>query len=143
MTVETLRQNWALLVALALLLVVGLVVSATIYRRSGRAQLMRTLKALRAAERRQASTLRAVAQAERRLATLETRRAEVKPRTLEEARGNLSDARALNKIADDQVLIAANQVRRIILEEYPPARQEALRARYLPNEAPDRRPFSF
>ncbi len=143
MTVETLRQNWALFVALALLLVVGLVVSATIYRRSGRAQLMRTLKALRAAERRQASTFRAVAQAERRLATLETRRAEVKPRTLEEARGNLSDARALNKIADDQVLIAANHVRRIILEEYPPARQEALRARYLPNEAPDRRPFSF
>lgn len=143
MTVETLRQNWALFVALALLLVVGLVVSMTVYRRSGRAQLMRTLKDLRAAQRRQASTQKSVAQAERRLAKLEARAAEVKPRTLEEARGSLADARALNKIADDQVLIAANHVRRIILEEYPPASHEALRARYLPTEAPDRRPFSF
>ena len=37
----------------------------------------------------------------------------------------------MQKIANDQVLIARNQVRKIILEEYPPKRHAAMRLKYL------------
>lgn len=143
MNVEALRQHWALVVASGLLVLVSIVILAVIYRRSRRSQLRRTLKALRVAERRRAAGRKSVATAERRLAKLEARAATVRPRTVDEAKGSLADARALLKIADDQVLVAANHVRRVIYREYPPASHDKLRSRYLPDDGPDERPFSF
>ena len=55
----------------------------------------------------------------------------------------MQDAEALLKIASDQVLIAENHVRKIIVEEFPPKHHERLRRRYLPGEGDDGKPFSF
>ena len=65
------------------------------------------------------------------------------PRSIAEAAGALEDARALQKIAEDQLLIARNHVRKIILEEYPPQRHEALRQRFLPADEGDSKPFTM
>ena len=51
--------------------------------------------------------------------------------------------RSLAKIADDKAQVQANHVRRVIFEEFPPSRHEKLRARYLPQDVADKRPFSF
>jgi hypothetical protein len=67
----------------------------------------------------------------------------VPPRRLAEAQGTLEDARALARIARDQVQIAENHVRLIIHEDFAPGRQQRLREKYLPETPPDRRPFSF
>jgi hypothetical protein len=53
----------------------------------------------------------------------------------------LQDARALAKIANDQVLVARNLLRKHILEEYPPKRHAVLRARYLGAEEIEKKPF--
>ena len=74
---------------------------------------------------------------------LDANAGKVKPRLLQEAKDALQDARALEKIAGDKVLIAANHVRRVIHEEFPPSRQQKLRARYLPGEEQNEGPFSF
>ena len=66
-----------------------------------------------------------------------------KPRHLQEAKEALQDARTLAKIANDKILIAENHVRRVIVEEFPPVRHEAMRQKYLPDAARDKRPFTF
>ena len=55
----------------------------------------------------------------------------VKPRHVEEAGEAIEDARMLLNTANDQVLIAEKDVRQLILDEYPPNRQDALRQKYL------------
>ena len=37
----------------------------------------------------------------------------------------------MEKLIDDQLLIARNNVRMLILEEFPPKRHEAMRSKYL------------
>ena len=140
---ELLRQNWGLAVAALLFAIVAVVVAAALYRRSARGQLRTRARALRAARRRHERVRRAVTAAEARLKKLESRRASVKPRLLSEAREAVEDARALEKIVGDRVLVAANHLRRVIVEEFPPSRHDALRARYLPDDKPDTRPFTF
>ena len=61
--------------------------------------------------------------------------------TLRKARVRTTEA--LLKIASDQVLIAENHVRKIIVVEFPPKHHERLRRRYLPGEGDDGKPFSF
>lgn len=85
----------------------------------------------------------AVSALERKCERLQERADKVKPRHVEEARGELTDARALAKIAHDQTLIAENHVRRVIVEEFPPARQARLRARYRVGDEPTKKPFTF
>jgi len=80
---------------------------------------------------------------ERKLASLQRHRDRVAPKRLRDAEESLEDARALAAIAHDRVLVAANLVRQLIFEEYPPAKHERLRNRYLPGDGPDGRPFSF
>ena len=75
--------------------------------------------------------------------SLRAKRESAKPRHVQETTEALEDAQALLKIAEDQVLIAANHVRKLILEEFPPTRQEQLRSKYLPDSAPDSKPFTF
>ena len=143
MNADELQQYWGLLVAAGLLAVVAGFVVAALYRRSARGQLRATLKTLRKARRDHAATKRRLEAAERRLESREARASSVKPRVLTEAKEGVGDAQALVKIAGDRVLVAANHVRRVIYEEFPPTRQEALRQRHLPDDAPDSRPFTF
>ncbi len=143
MTVDFLRQNWALVVAAALLLIIGVITIAVLYRRSATGQLSRTAKRAREARNKLSTAQRAVAAVEKRVTRLQEKAASTKPRLLQEAKGALQDAKALQKIAGDQVLVADNHLRKVILEEYPPARHDALRQKYLPDDKPDTNPFSF
>jgi len=81
--------------------------------------------------------------AERQKARLMRHVDRVKPRVLNESNEALADAKALAKIAGDRVLIAENQLRRVILEEFPPTQHEKLRNRYLPEASRDKKPFTF
>lgn len=143
MDTQWLRDNWAL--AIALVVVLSIVVLALLHaaRSSGRGQLRRARKVLREKRRALRRAGAAVAAAQRKGERLQERAGKVKPRHLEEARGELADARALAKIALDQVLIAENHVRRIIVEEFPPAKQARLRARCRVDDQPDKKPFTF
>jgi len=143
MDLETLERNWAIAVAIVLFAIVGVIAIVSVWRRSRSGQLRRTVRDLGKARRELARAGRAVEAAEKRLGKLEARAQSVRPRTLTEAREAVEDGRALRKIAEDRVLVAANHVRRVIFEEYPPERQAALRSRYLPDDRPDGKPFSF
>ena len=143
MGIETLRQNWALWVAAVLVILVAGVVTRVLLRRSARGQLRHADGVLREAERESEKAKKSVAAARRAVDKLAARASSVKPRLVEEAKGALSDAKALEKIADDRVLVAANLLRCVIYEEYPPNRHVSLREKYLPGDGPDDRPFSF
>ena len=78
-----------------------------------------------------------------RLEKLERRKEKVRPRVLQEAREAVEDARALEKIMDDRSQVTMNHLRRVIFEEFPPASHERMRAKYLPQDVEDGRPFSF
>ena len=143
MTPTDLQQHWALIGAAALGAIVLLFAGWRAWLDSSRGRLRaarrRLLRKRREAERR----LRAGERAKARLDGLVGRSESVKPVRLQEARGALQDAEALLRIASDQVLIAENHVRKIIVEEFPPKHHERLRSRYLPGEGDDGKPFSF
>ncbi len=138
-----LLDNWALVAAALVLTVVLLFVGNRLWARSGRGQLTARRRSLRQrrADMRRAEVL--LAKRERRVEKLRARASSVKPRLISEAKEAVRDAEALLKIAQDQVLIAENHLRKVILEEFPPRRHEALRRKYLPPAGTDRRPFSF
>ncbi len=138
-----LKSNWALAVAAIIGFMIVLIVVAHLIRRSAWGQLRQTLRSLAKARQNEASALNSVERAERIARRLDENADRAKPRHLQEAKDALQDARALAKIANDKILVAENQVRRVIHEEYPPVKQEALRQKYLPDPARDKKPFSF
>lgn len=143
MNAELLRNNWALAFAALLGLVIVVLMLRHLVAASAAGQLRRTRARLAAERRNLRRAALVVTRAEDRLRELEVRAAKVKPRHRQETREALEDARALAKIAQDKVLIAENHVRRVILEEFPPSEHQRLRAKYLPEAPPDKRPFSF
>ena len=138
-----LRSHWALLAAAGIALIVAAVIVLQLVKRSAGGQLREAVRALRKARLEEQRARRAVDSAERRLTRLQDNAAQEKPRHLQEAKEALRDAKSLAKIVGDKVLIAENHVRRVILEEFPPVKQERLRERYSLREGPDKRPFSF
>ncbi len=138
-----LKSNWALAVAAIIGFMIVLIVVAHLIRRSAWGQLRQTLRSLAKARQNEASALNSVERAERIARRLDENADRAKPRHLQEAKDALQDARALAKIANDKILVAENHVRRVIHEEYPPVKQEALRQKYLPDPARDKKPFSF
>lgn len=143
MTLDYLSRNWALVAASVLVTAVLLFVVFRAYQDSAKGRLQAKAKQLRAREQDARAARKAVDKAVASLDRLRAKADSVRPRRVEEASGALEDARALQKIADDQVLIARNHVRKIILEEYPPKRHEAMRTRYLGQDAGDQKPFTM
>jgi len=137
-----LQQNWGLVVAAGLTLAVVLVVVTVLIRRSSAGQLRQTVRGLQAAAREREKAAKRVEKSEQKLRSLVEKSAGVKPRLIDEARGAHEDAKALARIANDQWMIAANHVRRVILDEFPPRRHERLRKRYLPEDGPEGPPSS-
>ena len=140
---QTVNQNWALYAAAVPALIVFFAVALALWRRSSRGKLrgkltahLRDVKKLEAARKSQSN-------AESRVRRLEKQSGKVKPRILQEAKDAVADANALVKIADDRQQVSANLLRKVIFEEFPPERHEKLRARYLPGDVADGRPFSF
>lgn len=143
MVTESLIRYWALAAAGVLGAGIGLFVTARLHSESVRGKLRSRAKELRQLYADLVKAARRVSRAEKRLEKLRRRADSVKPRRLKEADGAFQDARALQRIVEDKVLIAENHVRKLIVEEFPPKRQERLRERYLKRPERDGRPFSF
>lgn len=143
MTPEILQQHWALVGASVVGTAVLLFVLWRAWLESPRGRLAAARRdlseALRVARKRQKKAHSLA----NRLEHLEARSESVQPIRLQEAAEAVQDARALLKIATDQVLIAENHVRKIIVEQYPPKHHERMRSRYLPGERAADRPFTF
>jgi len=143
MTAEYLQQHWAIVAASVIALAVALTAALQAVMGSRRVRLNARLADLQKREKEAAKAGRAVERMSRKLERLQRRAHSVKPLRIQETAGELEDARALQKIADDQVLIARNQLRRIIVEEFPPKRHEGLRRRYLREDHSDPKPFTM
>lgn len=143
MTIEYLLRNWALVIASILGAAVLLFALFRVFQDSAHGRLRAIVQQLRRREGDAQAARKAVEKAVARLERLRSKAESVKPRHVEEASGTLEDARALQKIADDQVLIARNHVRKLILEEYPPKRHAAMRSKYLQQDDPDTKPFTL
>lgn len=137
------QQNWALWLAILPLIVVVLSVTANVWRRTARGQLARRIRDYRKSVRLAAEARKNHAKARHRVEQLEQRAAKTRPSVLEKAHIILNDSKALARIADERAQVAANHLRKVIYEEFPPDRQEFLRIKYLPEDFADRRPFSF
>ncbi len=136
MSPEFLMKNWALVAASVLGTAILLFVLFRAYQDSSRGRFKAAVVQLRKREREARAARNAVDKAATKLERLRAKAASVKPRHVQEASESLEDARALLKIADDQVLVGRNHVRKLIVEEYPPKRHEAMRDRYLGQETP-------
>jgi len=143
MSVDYLQQNWALVAASVIGVAVLLFALWRVWQDSTRGRLGAALARLARTRTESRRQQRKVRGARVRLEHLQGRAEHVQPRRLQEATEALQDAEALSRIAGDQVLIAENHVRKIIVEEFPPKRHEALRARYLPGDSNGGKPFSF
>lgn len=131
MTLEFFTRNWALVIASVLGTAILLFVSSRLYTDSPRGRLKRCVRALRVKQAAAGKTRRQLGAAQRRLAQLQASAASVKPRLVSAADEAVQDAQMLQKLADDQVLIAIKHVREVILEEFPPNRHDVLRNKYL------------
>ncbi len=140
---DLLKSNWALIVAAIIGSIIIVLIVIQLIKRSAGGQLRQTLKTLAKSRMNEAKARKSVEKAERITRRLHENADRAKPRHLQEAKEALEDARALAKIANDKILIAENHVRRVILEEFPPIKHEAMREKYLPNAARDQKPFTF
>ncbi|NCF24432.1 MAG: hypothetical protein GWP60_07820 [Gammaproteobacteria bacterium] len=138
-----LEQHWALVMASIIAGAVLLFAGWRAWQDSARGRLRLARRELRARYRAAQRQRKAVQRLSALLEELETKAGSVKPRRLRETAEAVQDAEALLKIAGDQVLIAENHVRKIIVEEFPPNRHERMRSRYLPGETQDGKPFTF
>ncbi len=143
MTFEFATRHWALLSASISGCAVVMFVLWRLWLDSARGQLWGALRRLRQTELEARRQRLALENATGTLARLQARAESVKPRRVQETTGAVQDAEALLKIAADQVLIARNHVRRIIVEEFPPKRHDAMRNKYLGKDDDAGRPFSF
>ena len=135
-------SNWALVVAGGIGVVLAFVIIGNLITRTGWGQLRQNLHFLAKARKNEAKAMKAVEKAESIAKRLDENAETTKPRLLQEAIDTLQDARALATIANDKLMVAENHVRRIILDEYPPVRQEALQKKHLPDSARDKKPLS-
>lgn len=142
MTLEILARNWALLIASVFGGALLLFVLWRLWLQSPRGRLREVRKRLQIRIRALTRAERALRRGSRALASLEARAASISPSRLQAAREAVEDARALAKIAHDQVLIAENLVREVIVEEFPPRRHESLRRRYLRPDEERGKPFA-
>lgn len=131
MTIETLQQNWALVIASVLGLGIVLFVLFRASQDSRRGRLGSALAYLRDREKAAEKAAKALDKASSRVDRLATRSESVPPKQADAARDALLEAQELQKLIDDQLLIARNDVRLLITEEYPPKQHEAMRSRYL------------
>jgi hypothetical protein len=131
MTIDYLQQNWALVIASVLGLGVLLFVLFRASQDSRRGRLGAALTYMRDRERAAAKAVKALEGATRKIERLRAKSDSVPPKQADAARDALREAEELQKLINDQLLIARNDVRQLITEEYPPKRHEAMRSKYL------------
>lgn len=131
MTINDLQQNWALVIASVLGLGIVLFVLFRAAQDSRRGRLGSALTYMRDRERAARKAVKALEEATLRIERLRARSESVPPKQADAARDKLLEAQELQKLIDDQLLIARNDVRMLITKEYPPKRHEAMRSKYL------------
>jgi len=137
MTTETLANNWALIIAAAPALLALILILRSWAGRTAGGQLRVVLGDYRNAQQALNDARQVSLKTTARVEKLRSKAGKTVPRTLQEAREANEDAQSLEKIARDRVLVAANHVRRVIHEEYPPVSQAKLRNKYLPQDNDD------
>ena len=139
----TWQQHWPLFVAAIPLLAAAVALLRRFVAGSAGGQLDAALKDHKRATRQLKTAHKRLARAVRKHEQLDGAREKTRPSVLAGAVAAREDATALVKIAADRAMVTANHVRRVIHEEFPPDRQDSLRARYLPDDSSDGKPFSF
>ena len=132
MNAAFLQSHWALIGGLVLLVAAGFTLVPALYSRTANGQLRSTRAVLEQAINEQKRIRRKVTSLQKQVERMMARGEFVKPRALAEKKEQLEDARSLDKIACDKILVAQNHVRRVIFEEFPPAKHEQLRSKFLP-----------
>ena len=102
-----------------------------IYRDSVRGRLRAAVTYLTDRQRAARSADKVVDKAMTRLERLRAKADSVLPKQADAARDASVEAQELQKLINDQLLVAQNDVRVLIVEEYPPRRHEAMRQKYL------------
>jgi len=118
-------------------------ITPRLLKMTSRSKLSRVFADVKAARKELRKSVRAAKKAGKKFEKLLARADRVKPRVLQEAKESVEDGRALAKILNDKVIVAETHVRRIIYDEFPPEKHERMRAKYLPQDVIDNRPFSF
>jgi uncharacterized protein HemX len=131
MTIDDLQQYWALVIASVLGLGIVLFVLFRASQDSRRGRLGSALTYMRDRERAAQAAAKVVEKATTKIERLRAKSDSVAPKQADAARDALLEAQELQKLIDDQLLIARNDVRMLITEEYPPKRHEAMRSKYL------------
>ena len=142
MSLQTLTAYWAPLAASVIGVALLLFVAWRIWLQSPRGQLSEAKSRLKTREREADRARRVLEKSASVLVSMEARADSVRPSRLQDAREAVEDARALAKIAHDQLLIAENLLRKVIIEEFPPRRHESMRRRYLRSDEERAKPFS-
>jgi exonuclease VII small subunit len=143
MNPESLQSDWAMWLALGAIVIAVLVLIPKLLKMTSRSKLKLVVGDVKAARKEFRKVMRKAQKAEKRVEKLLARANRVKPRVLQEAKEAFEDAKALANILHDKVMVAENHVRRVIHDEYPPADHERMRAKHLPQDVTDKRPFSF
>ncbi|NIS88728.1 MAG: hypothetical protein GTN98_01360 [Woeseiaceae bacterium] len=128
---DFLQQNWALVAASVIGLAIALFLSFRGLQDSRRGRLGAALQHMRERERALAKAASAADAAAARFATISAKGDSVPPNRVLAAKDALIDAQETERLLKDQVLVVRNNVRTIILEEYPPKRHEALLRKWL------------
>ena len=128
---QLLTQNWALVVASVLGLAILLFVLFRLYEASPRGRLSAQVAVLRQHKAEVELAESRLVKASETLSALRSKADTTKPKVLSEAEEAIQDAKSLRQIASDQVLRAQKLLRDVILEEFPPNRQDGLRSKYI------------
>ena len=137
MNMATLSSNWALILAVVPALIAIVLISRFLISRTASGQLRSVLKGYRSAQKELSVAQKMSKKTAARLEKLVSKAGKTVPRVLQESKEAAEDAKLLQKNAHDRVLVAANHVRRVIHEEFPPASQQKLRSKYLPQDGND------
>lgn len=135
MNVTAFTNNWALIVAAVPALIALALILRSLISRTARGKLAEALKNHRTAEREFDEAGKKRKKTAARVEKLVAKAGNVPPRLLQEAREIAEDTASLEKIAHDRVLVTANHVRRVIVEEFPPVSHGKLRNKYLPGDS--------
>jgi hypothetical protein len=143
MNIESLQSDWAIWLALASLVIAIVLIIPILLKQTARSKLSKVLSDLKETQKVLRKTARVSNKTEKKLQIMLANIERVKPRELQEAKDAVDDGKALTKILSDKMMIAQNHVRRVIHDEFPPAKHDRMRAKYLPQDVEDNRPFEF
>jgi peptidoglycan hydrolase CwlO-like protein len=143
MNIESLQSDWAIWLALASLVIAIVLTIPILLKQTARSKLNKVLSDLNETQKELRKTARVSNKTEKKLQKMLTNIELVKPRELQEAKDSVDDSKALTKILSDKMMVAQNHVRRVIHDEFPPAKHDRMRAKYLPQDVKEDRPFQF